>query len=82
MISGLLEPHLLGLKTNLEIEGRLKIRLDCALVTNDWILKFQGVNVNHVAISNLDYSLLALRINNYNVAQPRTNQSIILFEEM
>ena len=38
--------------------------------------------MNHVAISNLDYSLLALRINNYNVAQPRTNQSIILFEEM
>ena len=82
MISSLLEPYLLGLKSNLEIEGRLKIWLDRALVINDWILKFQGVNVNHVAISTLDYSLLALRINNYNVAWPRANQSIFWFEEM
>nr|POE64504.1 hypothetical protein CFP56_56804 [Quercus suber] len=59
-------------------EGRLKIRLDRALATNEWRLKLHEVAVHHMTMSTSDLSLLTLRL----TLGHRKNNKLFRFEAM
>ena len=46
-------------KNNRE-EGRIWVRLDCALANNEWIAKFPSSKLYHISMSSFDHSLLVL----------------------
>lgn len=42
-------------------EGRIKIQLDRALATSDWMENFLAAKLHHISMSAFDHSLLVLR---------------------
>lgn len=42
------------------VEGRIRVRLDRALINNDWLTKFPGTKFHHIDMSTSDHHLLVL----------------------
>ena len=60
-------------------EGRVQVRLDRALANNEWLTKFPGKKLHHIA-STFDHHLLVLLFPNVK-SRSRSNGKLFMFEE-